>query len=109
MSDKEKMTRQMEIEEASYDVAIQEAWQKIASLEAEIDALAAVLLQEFGGPTQNESACEMSVRMLREQKAEIAEVKEALAHYQTVIETPPPEVYEKTYVGGRGLVKKEEL
>ncbi len=43
-------------------------------LDREIDALASVLLQEFGGPTQNESACEMAVRLLREFRKRISEL-----------------------------------
>ena len=41
--------------------------QKVGSLGKQIDALATVLLREFGGPTQDESACEMAVRVMREQ------------------------------------------
>ncbi len=44
-------------------------------LDKQIDSLASVLLQEFGGPTQNESACEMAVRLLREFKQRIAELE----------------------------------
>jgi hypothetical protein len=39
-------------------------------LHQQIDALATVLLKEFGGPTQDEGACEMAIRVLREQKAD---------------------------------------
>lgn len=46
---------------------------RAAKADAEIDTLATVLLMEFEGPTQNESACEMAVRVLREQRAELAE------------------------------------
>lgn len=37
----------------------------------QIDALAGVLLDEFGGPTQDEGACEMAVRLLRTQQADL--------------------------------------
>jgi hypothetical protein len=35
-------------------------------MHGQVDALAKVLLEEFGGPTRSESACEMAVRVLRE-------------------------------------------
>ena len=41
---------------------------KLDGAQEQIEKLAAVLLLEFGGPTQSESACEMAVRLLREQK-----------------------------------------
>lgn len=37
-------------------------------LEAEISKLTDVLMKDFGGPTENESACEMAVRLLKELK-----------------------------------------
>ena len=40
------------------------------NLEQQIDALAKVLLDEFDGPDRDESACEMAVRVLREQRAD---------------------------------------
>lgn len=46
--------------------------------DAEIRQLANVLLDEFGGPTQSESACEMAVRMLREQRTRIADLESRL-------------------------------
>lgn len=43
----------------------------------QIDALAKVLLAEFGGPVGgSEGACQMAVRVLREQKAEIDRLRE---------------------------------
>ena len=44
---------------------------RVARLEGEISHLAGVLLDEFGGPVGPESACEMAVRVLREQRAMI--------------------------------------
>jgi len=43
----------------------------IISLEEQIESLAKVLLQEFGGPSKDEGACEMAIRLLREQKIEV--------------------------------------
>lgn len=45
--------------------------QDVSELSNQIGQLAQVLMDEFGGPTENESACEMAIRVLREQKAEI--------------------------------------
>ncbi|MCC6490697.1 MAG: hypothetical protein IT364_24640 [Candidatus Hydrogenedentes bacterium] len=41
--------------------------------DTQIGPLAKVLLEEFGGPTQDESACEMAVRMLRHLRTRLAE------------------------------------
>ena len=43
--------------------------EKNIRLESQIDKLAKVLLEEFGGPTENESAAEMAIRLLREPNA----------------------------------------
>ncbi len=51
-------------------------------LHQQIDSLASVLLQEFGGPTQNESACEMAVRLLREHAKEVADLLRDIANMQ---------------------------
>ena len=71
------------LDERERDKAKAEDW---AHLSQQVDALAKVLLEEFGGPTQEESACEMAVRVLREQqhqrerdKAEIERLREALS------------------------------
>lgn len=51
-----------------------------------IAKLATVLLEEFGGPTQNESACEMAIRVLREQRdqlkasVELTQIREEQLH-----------------------------
>jgi hypothetical protein len=45
------------------------------NLAEQIDELAMVILREFGGPVVSESACEMAVRVLREQKAELERVR----------------------------------
>jgi chromosome segregation ATPase len=50
---------------------------RIEHMEAQIKALADVLIEEFGGPTQSESACEMAVRVLREQYQEIERLRGA--------------------------------
>lgn len=47
-------------------------------LHGQIGTLAKVLLEEFGGPTCDESACEMVVRVLREQNARLAELRTAV-------------------------------
>jgi hypothetical protein len=45
------------------------AAQTSSSLAEQINQLAKVLLEEFGGPTQSEGAVEMAIRVLREQKS----------------------------------------
>ena len=47
----------------------------IGKLKIQIDLLATVLLKEFGGPTENESACEMAARVLWEQKEVLTQNK----------------------------------
>jgi hypothetical protein len=42
--------------------------------QCQISTLASVLLSEFGGPTKDESACEMAVRLLREQRTQIEQL-----------------------------------
>ena len=54
-----------------------------AALKEQIDALATVLLQEFGGPTCDESACEMAVRLLRDQATERDEAVDLLRDYDS--------------------------
>src|SRR3990172_4861106 len=44
---------------------------KLAAHELNSVTLAKVLLTEFGGPTQNEGAVEMAIRVLREQRAKL--------------------------------------
>jgi hypothetical protein len=64
-------------------------------LKAQIDDLAAVLLAEFGGPA-DESACEMAVRVLREQRAEIEALLKAEPDAESVKRLeiyPPPQVH----------------
>ena len=56
--------------------AIDAALEEIARRTGQIDALASVLFGEFGGPIQDESACEMAIRVLREQQGEIARLRE---------------------------------
>jgi len=47
-------------------------------LQKQINTLASVLLDEFGGPTRDESACEMAVRLLRENRLEQNALREVL-------------------------------
>lgn len=63
--------------EESYpgNYAASQAWEREHELHSQIAQLATVLLDEFGGPTCNESACEMAVRVLREQQAEIERLR----------------------------------
>lgn len=53
-------------------VAARIAAEREHRLDAQIETLALILMDEFGGPTKSESACEMAVRVLREQAARIA-------------------------------------
>lgn len=48
---------------------------EVEHLKGQIAPLAQVLMDEFGGPTCSESACEMAVRVLREQRDEIARLR----------------------------------
>jgi hypothetical protein len=59
------------------------AHERLGGLEAQIAPLAQVLLDEFDGPTRSESACEMAVRVLREQRARIADLEAACRETQT--------------------------
>lgn len=54
---------------------IEETERHCDRLHAQIEPLANVLLQEFDGPTQSESACEMAVRVLREQRQYIVDLE----------------------------------
>lgn len=47
----------------------------IGCLEEQILLLANVLMDEFGGPVMDESACEMAIRVLREQRKRIDEMQ----------------------------------
>lgn len=58
---------------------------ELTHLRGEIARLTIVLLEEFGGPTCNESACEMAVRLLREQKAEVGRLQERDAKTQQLL------------------------
>lgn len=51
------------------EASLDERKADVAHLRGEIDELAKVLLEEFGGPVISESACQMAVRVLREQRA----------------------------------------
>lgn len=62
-----------------YDAALQHALIDLAekakrtegeSLESQVDRLATVLLEEFGGPTESEGAIDTAIRKLRESKVE---------------------------------------
>ena len=58
----------------------------------QIGGLAKVLLEEFGGPQKSESACDMAVRLLREQRARLeAFVDRAVNPPVAVL---PPEAWE---------------
>lgn len=43
--------------------------EEVEELKSQIAGLAKVLLEDCGGPTKNEGACEMAARLLREQAA----------------------------------------
>lgn len=50
----------------------------VVHLEGQISLLSLTLLDDFGGPACDESACEMAVRVLREQAEEIAGLRSLL-------------------------------
>lgn len=50
----------------------------------QIGSLATVLLDEFNGPTQDEGACEMAIRVLREQRAEVTRYHDAAEHAEAL-------------------------
>jgi hypothetical protein len=58
-------TEEVDVAADPFDVA-NRVIARAEHIHRQIDALATVLMEEFGGPTQNESACEMAVRLLRE-------------------------------------------
>ena len=73
-------------------------------LSTQIGVIADVLLQEFGGPTQSESACEMAVRVLREQRQRIADLESQREAERIVREDPESEAKaEPTPVNHRRL------
>lgn len=46
-------------------------WEPNLSLEDQINRLANFLIEEYGGPTRDEGAVEMAVRLLKEHKSEL--------------------------------------
>lgn len=56
-------------------------------LKSQINDLAHVLLTEFGGPTEDEGACRMAVRVLRDQKAEVERLTKRCEEAREIIES----------------------
>ena len=63
---------------------------RIKELEGQISDLAKVLLGEFGGPTQSESACEMAARVLREQATYTSKLEAEFRSLQARRNRPAP-------------------
>ena len=85
--------RRMEtLEQASAELARHLSALELVDLRAQVARLAAVLMEEFGGPTQSEGACEMAVRLL----ATLQEEKRVLVGALRRI-APEDNPYEHTY------------
>lgn len=71
----------------------------------QVDALAKVLLEEFGGPTENEGAVEMAIRLLRKQQGELHYIDQTLAFRPALesFETRSEKMEHMCSVNGRAL------
>ncbi|KKK56396.1 hypothetical protein LCGC14_3064950 [marine sediment metagenome] len=86
--------RRMEtLEQASAELARHLSALELVDLRAQVARLAAVLMEEFGGPTQSEGACEMAVRLLatlQEEKRVLVGALRRIAPRTIPTSTPTP-------------------
>lgn len=95
----------MSVERTDVKTSLEAVAAFVEHLETEIDQLATVLLDEFGGPVCSESACEMAVRVLREQKLKLEHLSAPLTVHPK-IESRCPQCGERNlYIGNGGVIR----